>query len=133
MQELEPDGADEALTAIAEAALPARGETVEAWSEREVMRLAVIGRLAGDISGAIAAHRLLADMHGSLRGGYRERRSSDQDILDMTPEEQENTILEAADEIKARRKEAKAARANSRGNGNVVKRASRGSARCWQS
>jgi hypothetical protein len=36
MHELEPDVADEALTAIAEAALPAEGETVEAWSAREV-------------------------------------------------------------------------------------------------
>jgi hypothetical protein len=109
MQELEPDDADEALMAIAEAALPAKHETVEAWSEREVMRLAAIGRLAGDTSGAIAAHRLLADMHGSLRGGYRERRSSDQDILDMTPEEQEKAILEAAEEIRKRRKEVKTA------------------------
>ena len=49
MQELEPDGSDEALTAVAEAALPGRGETIQTWSEREVMRLAVVGRLAGDI------------------------------------------------------------------------------------
>ena len=51
-----------ALVTTATAALPAKGETVEAWSEREVMRLAVVGRLAGDISGAIAAHRLLAHL-----------------------------------------------------------------------
>lgn len=101
MRALEPDGADEALMALAAAALPARGETVEAWSEREVMRLAVVGRLAGDVSGAIAAHRLLADMHGSLRGGYRERRS--QDLIDMTPEEEDEAILEAAEMIKAKR------------------------------
>jgi hypothetical protein len=103
MRELEPDGADEALTAIAEAAMPAKGETVEAWSEREVMRLAVVGRLAGDTSGAVAAHRLLADMHGSLRGGYRKRRG--QDIVDMTPEGEEEEILPAAEEIKAKQGE----------------------------
>ena len=107
MQELEPDGADEVLMAIAEAALPAKGEVVEAWSEREVMRLAVVGRLAGDVSGSIAAHRLLADMYGSLRGGYRERRG--QDLIDMTPEEEEEAILKAADEIRQLRKEAKTA------------------------
>ena len=110
MQELEPDGADDALRAIAEAALPAKSEAVEAWSEREVMRLAVVGRLAGDVSGAIAAHRLLADMHGSLRGGYGERRG--QDLIDMTPEEEDQAILDEAERIKARRKEAKTALAN---------------------
>ena len=92
MQELEPDGADEVLMAIAETALPAKGEPVDRWTERELMRLAVRGRLTGDISGAIAAHRLLADMHGNLRGGYRERRG--QDLIDMTPEEEEEAILE---------------------------------------
>jgi hypothetical protein len=105
VRELEPDGVDETLMAIAEAALPTHRETAEAWSEREVMRLAVVGRLARDIAGAIAAHRLLADMHGSLRGGYRERRG--QDLFEMTPEEEEAAILEAADEIRRRRKEAK--------------------------
>ena len=102
MQKLEPDGADEALMAIAEAALPAKGEPMDRWTERELMRLAARGRLTGDISGAVAAHRLLANMHGSLRGGYGEQRG--QDLFDMTPEEEEEAILQEAEVIKEKRR-----------------------------
>ena len=62
-------------------------------------RLAVQARLAGDITGAMAAHRLLADVLDATRGGYAKRRT--EEVMDEA--EQERLILEAADDIRARR------------------------------
>jgi hypothetical protein len=78
--------------------LPA-GHAEAEWSVREVARLAVHARLAGDIAGAMAAHRLLADVLDASRGGYAKRRA--EEAIDVA--EQERVILEAADEIRAKR------------------------------
>ena len=69
------------------------------WSVREVTRLAIQARLAGDIAGAVAAHRLLADVLGSSRGGYVARRV--EEAIDEA--EAEALILEAAASIRAKR------------------------------
>jgi hypothetical protein len=69
------------------------------WSVREVARLAVQARLAGDIAAAVAAHRLLADVLGSTRGGYAARHGDE--AIDEA--EAEAAILQAADIIRARR------------------------------
>lgn len=68
------------------------------WSVREVVRLAVQARLAGDIAGAVAAHRLLADVLGSTRGGYAARQGDEV----IGEAEAESLILEAAETIRAR-------------------------------
>ena len=74
------------------------------WSIQELRRLALMGRLTGDISGAVSAHRVLADAIGALRGEYGKKRAHDRD---MTDEEAEAAILEAAAHIAAKRKVAK--------------------------
>ncbi len=90
---------DPAIAAsVIDALLPVRPADAE-WSVREVVRLAVQARLAGDIAGAVAAHRLLADVLGSTRGGYAARQSDE--AIDEA--EAEAAILEAADFIRARR------------------------------
>lgn len=83
--------------------LPAEGDLTQ-WSQAEILRVALRARISGDNAAAIAAHRLLADMHGTLKGGAGERFP---DLLEMTPEEQEEEILRAAEEIKAKRKAGK--------------------------
>jgi hypothetical protein len=82
-------------------ALPKGDDLDGAWSMQELRRLALMGRLTGDISGAVSAHRVLADAIGSLRGGYGDKRKGDGD---MTDEEAEAAILEAAKAIKARQR-----------------------------
>ena len=73
------------------------------WSEGELLRVAVRARITGDNSAAVAAHRLLADMHGSLKG-ERGKMLENDDMDNLTPEQQEDAILEAAREIEAKRK-----------------------------
>jgi hypothetical protein len=96
------DGPLQADTAIAESLiaplLPASHSDPE-WCVREVARLAVQARLVGDIAGAVAAHRLLADVLGSTRGGYAAKHRDEP--LDET--EAEAVILEAAESIRAKR------------------------------
>jgi hypothetical protein len=109
--ELPPDGelGADALSAWKErrlndeidAALPKGNDLDGEWSIQELRRLALMGRLTGDISGAVSAHRVLADAIGALRGGYGDKRKHDGDLTD---EEAERAILEAAAAIKARRK-----------------------------
>ena len=92
---------DPAIAAnVIDALLPVRPADAD-WSVREVARLAVQARLAGDVAGAVAAHRLLADVLGSTRGGYAARR--DDEAIDEA--EAETAILEAADIIRARREQ----------------------------
>jgi hypothetical protein len=74
------------------------------WSVREVTRLAIQARLAGDIAGAVAAHRLLADVLGSTRGGYAAKLRDEP--LDVA--EAEAAILAAAEVIRARRRQTQA-------------------------
>jgi hypothetical protein len=96
------DGPLQADTAIAESLiaplLPASHSDPE-WCVREVARLAVQARLAGDITGAVAAHRLLADVLALTRGGYAARHGDD--AIDEA--EAEALILEAAESIRAKR------------------------------
>ena len=97
----DPGRPDPAIAAgVIDALLPASHSEAE-WSVREVARLAVQARLAGDFAGAAAAHRLLADVMGSTRGGYAARR--DDEVVDEV--EAEAAILEAADIIRARREQ----------------------------
>jgi hypothetical protein len=85
-------------TSVIDALLPVRPADSD-WSVREVVRLAVQARLAGDIAGAVAAHRLLADVLGSTRGGYAARQG--EEAIDEA--QAEAAILQAADIIRARR------------------------------
>lgn len=85
-------------SSVIDALLPVRPADAD-WSVREVARLAVQARLAGDIGGAVAAHRLLADVLGSTRGGYAARHGDE--AIDEA--EAEAAILQAADFIRARR------------------------------
>lgn len=88
---------DPAIAAsMIDARLPVPAAATVSWV-REVARLAVQARLAGNIGGAVAAHRLLADVLGSMRGGYAVRH--DDEPLDEA--EAEAVILEAADLIRA--------------------------------
>jgi hypothetical protein len=64
---------------------------------REVVRLAVQARLACDIAGAVAAHRLLANVLASTRDGYAARR--DDVVIDEA--EAEALIRQAADSRRA--------------------------------
>ncbi len=90
---------DPAIAAsMIDALLPVRPTDAD-WSVREVVRLAVQARLAGHIASAVAAHRLLADVLGSTRGGYAARHGDE--AIDQA--EAEAAILEAADFIRARR------------------------------
>ena len=93
---LQPDPAIAA--SVIDALLPVHPADAD-WSVREVVRLAVQARLAGDIAGAVAAHRLLADVLGSTRGGYAARHADE--VIDEA--EAEALILEAAESIRARR------------------------------
>lgn len=93
---LQPDPAIAA--SVVDALLPVRPADAD-WSVREVARLAVQARLAGDVAGAVAAHRLLADVLGSTRGGYAARHGDE--ALDEA--EAETVILEAAESIHAKR------------------------------
>lgn len=77
-----------------------QGQDLAQWSEEEILRVALRARISGDNAAAIAAHRLLADMHGTLKGGLDAKRG---DLIDMTPEEQEEEILAAAEEIRRKR------------------------------
>jgi hypothetical protein len=96
------DGPLEADPAIAESLinplLPASHSEAQ-WSVREVTRLAIQARLAGDIAGAVAAHRLLADVLGSTRGGYAAKHPDEP----LDEAEAEAAILEAAESIRAKR------------------------------
>jgi hypothetical protein len=67
---------------------------------REVTRLAIQARLAGDIAGAVAVHRLLADVLGlgSTRGGYAAKHPDEP----LDEAEAEALILEAAESIRAK-------------------------------
>jgi hypothetical protein len=104
VRDIPPDGhdkADEALQALVDEALPTPGSDDSQWTIDELRRLAVLGRLTGDISGAVSAHRVLSDALGALKGGYADKRKSDHD---MTDEEAERHILDAAEHIRAKRK-----------------------------
>jgi hypothetical protein len=98
----EVDGPLQAESAIAgnliDPLLPASHSEAD-WSVREVARLAVQARLAGDVSGAVAAHRLLADVLGSTRGGYAAKHRD----VPLDEAEAEAAILEAAESIRAKR------------------------------
>jgi hypothetical protein len=98
---LQPDSAIAA--SMIDALLPVCPADAE-WSVGEVVRLAVQARLAGDITGAVAAHRLLADVLGSARGGYAARHV--EEAIDEA--EAEALILEAAMSIRAKRHRLKA-------------------------
>ena len=98
---LQPDPAIAA--SVVDALLPVRPADAD-WSVREVARLAVQARLAGDLAGAVAAHRLLADVLGSTRGGYAATHA-DEAIDDA---EAEALILEAAESIRAKRQRIRA-------------------------
>lgn len=99
--DLPEDRADPALADRIEALLPKPGSGEEDWSIQELRRLAVLGRITGDISGAVSAHRVLSDALGALRGEYGKRKKTEGD---MTDEEAEAAILEAADHIRGKRK-----------------------------
>ena len=83
---------------VIDALLPVQSAAAD-WSVREVVRIAVHARLAGDIAGAVAAHRLLADVLGSTRGGYAARHGDE--VIDEA--EAEALILEAAASIRTKR------------------------------
>jgi hypothetical protein len=70
------------------------------WSVRELTRMAAQARLVGDITGAVAAHRLLADVLGSTRGGYAAKLRDEP----FDEAKAEAAILEAAEVIRARRR-----------------------------
>jgi hypothetical protein len=99
-----PLQSDQAIAAsVIDALLPVRPADAN-WSVREVVRLAVQARLAGDITGAVAAHRLLADVLSLTRGGYAARHGDE--VIDEG--EAEAVILEAAESIRAKRHRLKA-------------------------
>ena len=87
-----------------EALMPKDDGQADAWSIDELRRLALLGRITGDISGAVGAHRVLTDALGALRGGYAAKRQADHE---MTDEDAEAAILEAAEHIRNKRKVAR--------------------------
>ena len=101
---LDEDGSLNAIFDEIERTLPKGDDPDGEWSIQELRRLALMGRLTGDISGAVSAHRVLADAIGALRGEYGKKRARDHD---MTDEEAEAAILEAAAHIAAKRKVAR--------------------------
>lgn len=111
---IEPDEADtvegESLTDMVARLLPGPGTDLDRWGIQELQALALLGRLSGDISGAVSAHRVLQDALGSLRGGYAEKRRADQDLSE---EEADAVILEAAKAIRAKRQKAGKSRVKS--------------------
>lgn len=95
---------EDALAAVIEGLMPKDDGDGDAWSISELRRLALMGRVTGDLSAAVSAHRALMDALGALRGEYGKKRQADHD---MTDEDAEAAILEAAAHIAAKRKVAK--------------------------